>query len=180
MATEAVAAETQVQGEELPARATATPVAAPAVSATLPDGGAPAAPAKAAKPKKESKKDGKKASKKDAKAAEVDADGPSVAAHPRAARQVARAKGWGGLGGFLIGGYLSLPTSTLAGAGLRALVAGVVCYVAAWAGAVFLWRRLVMLELKGREQQLLAVGAKRQSPHPPPPAIERSRAGAAS
>ena len=79
-------------------------------------------------------------------------DGPNVAAHPRAARAVARAKSWGGLVGFLLGGYLSLPTNTLAGAGLRALVAGVVCYVVAWGGAVFLWRRLVMLEIKAREQ----------------------------
>lgn len=86
-----------------------------------------------------------------------DASGaPSVAAHPRAARSVARAKGWGGLAGFLIAGYLSLPTGTLAGAALRALVAGSVCYVAAWAGAVFVWRRLVVLEIKNREQQLLA------------------------
>lgn len=90
-----------------------------------------------------------------------DAQGPSVAAHPRAARSVARAKSWGGLAGFMIGGYLSLPTSTLAGAGLRALEAGVVCYVAAWAGAVFIWRRLVILELKGREQKLLAQAQSR-------------------
>ena len=77
------------------------------------------------------------------------ARGPSVAAHPRAARQVARAKGWAGLIGFALGGYLSLPTNTLAAAGLRALVAGIVCYVVAWAGAVFVWRRLVMLEYAG-------------------------------
>jgi predicted lipid-binding transport protein (Tim44 family) len=82
------------------------------------------------------------------------ADTPSVAAHPKAARSVAQAKGWGGLAGFLIAGYLSLPTSTLAEAGLRALVAGSVCYVAAWAGAVFVWRRLVMVELRNREQQV--------------------------
>ena len=62
-------------------------------------------------------------------------DRPSVAAHPKAARSVARAKGWGGLAGFLIAGYMSLPTSTLAEAGLRAIVAGSACYVAAWAGA---------------------------------------------
>lgn len=86
-----------------------------------------------------------------------DASGsPSVAAHPRAARSVARVKGWGGLAGFAIAGYLSLPTGTLADAGLRALVAGSVCYVVAWAGAVFVWRRLVVLEIKSREQQLLA------------------------
>ena len=69
-------------------------------------------------------------------------DGPSVAGHPRAARAVARAKSWGALGGFLLGGYLSLPTNTVASAGLRAIVAGLVCYVAAWAGAVFFWRRM--------------------------------------
>jgi PilZ domain len=75
------------------------------------------------------------------------ADGPSVAAHPRAAVHVARAKGWGGLIGFLLGGYLSLPTSTLAAAGLRALVAGIACYLAAWAGAVFVWRQLMTLQI---------------------------------
>ncbi len=100
----------------------------------------------------------KKGSKKAAaKGAATDTSGaPSVAAHPRAARAVARAKGWGALAGFLLGGYLSLPTNTLAMAGLRALAAGVICYVAVWAGAVFLWRRLVMLEIKGRQQKLLS------------------------
>jgi len=106
------------------------------------------------KAKKGSKKDAKKAA---AKGAATDASGaPSVAAHPRAARAVARAKGWGALAGFLLGGYLSLPTNTLAMAGLRALAAGVICYVAVWAGAVFLWRRLVVLEIKGRQQKLLS------------------------
>lgn len=85
--------------------------------------------------------------------------GPSVAAHPRAALHVARAKGWAGLLGFLLGGYLSLPTSTLAGAALRALLAGVACYLVAWAGAVFVWRQLVMVEVaraRERTQEQLA------------------------
>lgn len=86
--------------------------------------------------------------------AEQDGGGPSVAAHPRAARAVARAKGWGGLIGFVVAGYLSLSTDTVVGAGLHALVAGIVCYVAVWAGAVFVWRRLVMLELRSREERL--------------------------
>jgi hypothetical protein len=111
---------------------------------------------------------GAKKGAKDTDGADADAGGPSVAAHPRAARAVAQAKGWGGLAGFVLGGYLSLPTNTIAAAGLRALLAGVVCYMAAWAGAVFLWRRLVMLELKGREHQLLAAahaaGARRELP----------------
>ena len=71
-------------------------------------------------------------------------------------RSIARAKAWGGLAGFLVGGYLSLPTQTLVGAGLRALAAGVVCYVAVWAAAVFLWRHLVVAELRAAQQELLA------------------------
>jgi predicted lipid-binding transport protein (Tim44 family) len=126
------------------------PVKAPDV----PDPTSPPAES-ASKPKKE-KKDKPKGKGKEKKGAEpASADGPSVAAHPRAARAVATAKGWGGLIGFAAGGYLSLPTHTLADAGLRALVAGLACYVAAWAGAVFVWRRLVMLEIKAREQHLL-------------------------
>jgi hypothetical protein len=87
--------------------------------------------------------------------------------HPRAVRAIARSKAWGGLGGFLIGGYLSLPTHALTEAGLRALEAGAICYVAAWAGAVFLWRRLVVAELRHAQQQLLAVElAKLRAPDP--------------
>jgi hypothetical protein len=109
-------------------------------------------PAKGSKASKDGK--GKKASKR--AGADGAGDGPSVAAHPRAAMQVARAKGWGGLIGFALGGYLSLPTNTLVDAGLRALVAGTVCYLAAWASAVFAWRHLVVLEIKRREQELLS------------------------
>ena len=119
---------------------------------------------------------------KDEKAASAEDSGsPSVAAHPRAARTVAQAKGWGGLAGFFIAGYLSLPTGTLAQAGLRALIAGSICYVAAWAGAVFVWRRLVIVELKGREQALLADAQAALVPGEPVgvPA-EPQRAGTAS
>ena len=62
-------------------------------------------------------------------------------------------------------GYLSLPTNTIATAGLRALIAGLVGYVAVWAGAVFLWRRLVILEIKGREQQLQILGPDYRANH---------------
>jgi hypothetical protein len=115
----------------------------------------PAAKAKAdkkGKPEKKAKDPGRSKSSKQAgtTAGGEDAGAPNIAAHPRATRAIARAKGWGGLLGFLLGGYLSLPTNTIAGAGLRALVAGVVCYVGVWAGAVFVWRRLVMLEIKAR------------------------------
>jgi hypothetical protein len=112
-------------------------------------------PATADAPAKKAKK-ADKAPKKGAGQDTPDAAGPSVAAHPRAARHVARAKGWGGLAGFALGGYMSLPTSTLAAAGLRALIAGVACYLAAWAGAVFVWRHLVMLQIAGARERLRA------------------------
>jgi hypothetical protein len=98
---------------------------------------------------KDSKKKGK------ATAATAAGSGLSIAAHPRAARRVAQAKGWGGLVGFVVGGYLSLPTATFAGAALHALVAGVACYVMVWAGAVFLWRHLVVAELRSRQHEML-------------------------
>ncbi len=105
--------------------------------------------AKAAKPKGKQRGAG-------AEGASAKGSGLILAEHPRAARGVARAKAWGGLGGFLIGGYLSLPTQTLAGAGVRALAAGIVCYVAMWAAAVFLWRRMLVAELHQAKHDLLA------------------------
>jgi hypothetical protein len=77
------------------------------------------------------------------------AGGPSVAAHPRASYQVRRAKGWGGIAGFALAGYFSykagVPTFDL---GLRALIAGIVGYMLAWACAVTVWRHLVLAELR--------------------------------
>jgi hypothetical protein len=74
---------------------------------------------------------------------------PSVANHPRARAQVRRAKGWGGLLGFGIAGYLSLQAGVpAADAGLRALGAGVIGYVLAWACAVAVWRHLVVAEVR--------------------------------
>ncbi len=74
---------------------------------------------------------------------------PSIANHPRAGAQVARAKAWGGLGGFLIAAVLSwragVPTADVL---LRALMAGVAGYVGAWACAVVVWRHLVVAELR--------------------------------
>jgi hypothetical protein len=151
-------------------------------------------PTKVEPPKKESPKKDAKGSKskasdkskksKGAKSADSSEPGtPSVAAHPRAAHHVALAKGWGGLVGFVVCGYLSLPTNTFTETGLRALVGGVVCYMVAWAATVFVWRHLVVLEIKSREQELLSAAyleaagvASSASPSP----IERARAGKAS
>jgi hypothetical protein len=185
----AMATEAQALVERPPTSEAATPVAAPPTAqqrTTDPPSGPPAGKQGKAQGKESKGKDAKGKKGKAEKAADAQGSGsgsgsPSVAGHPRAARAVSQAKGWGGLTGFLIAGYLSLPTGTLAQAGLRALIAGCVCYVAAWAGAVFVWRRLVIVEIKGREQALLAgaeaaLGPSERTGAP----AEPPRAGAAS
>lgn len=185
----AMATEAQALVEQPPLGGTATPVAAPPTAPEQPArdaaSGAPAAKkgkeSKGKKDKGEKDKGEKEKGAKGKSATDENSGSPSVAAHPRAARAVAQAKGWGGLAGFFIAGYLSLPTGTLAEAGLRALIAGSVCYLAAWAGAVFVWRRLVIVEIKGREQALLAgVQAALVPGEPVGPHAEPPRAGAAS
>jgi len=101
---------------------------------------------KSSKDEKTDKKDKKKKKGEDGASAAV---APSVANHPRARYQVRRAKGWGGIAGFVIAGYLSykagVPTFDV---GLRALVFGIVGYMLAWMCAVTVWRQLVLAELR--------------------------------
>ncbi|HKO28049.1 MAG TPA: hypothetical protein VJU80_11370 [Solirubrobacteraceae bacterium] len=96
------------------------------------------------KPKDKKDKKGKKG-----KGGANASSGPSVAAHPRASYQVRKAKGWGGMAGFGIAAYLSykagVPTVDL---GLRAILAGMIGYMLAWACAVTVWRQLVLAELR--------------------------------
>jgi hypothetical protein len=77
------------------------------------------------------------------------ADGISVAAHPRAAAQVRRAKGFGGVTFFLVTAYLShkaqVPADQVA---VRALVGGIGGYMLAWMCSVTVWRHLVLAELR--------------------------------
>ncbi|HEX8751902.1 MAG TPA: hypothetical protein VF731_00665 [Solirubrobacterales bacterium] len=67
--------------------------------------------------------------------------------HPRASRQIELARGWGGLGAFAFVALLclnaGLPLGTV---GLRALIAGVIGYMAGWALAVLVWRYLAVAE----------------------------------
>ncbi len=82
---------------------------------------------------------------------------PSVANHPRASYQVRRAKGWGGIAGFVIAGYLSykagVPTFDV---GLRALLFGIVGYLLSWMCAVTVWRHLVLAELRAAMERIEA------------------------
>jgi hypothetical protein len=90
---------------------------------------------------------GKKA--KGDKKAKRAAGGISVAGHPRAAAQVRRAKGFGGVTFFLIAAYLSyraqVPPDQVA---LRALIGGIGGYLLTWMCAVTVWRHLVLAELR--------------------------------
>jgi hypothetical protein len=77
------------------------------------------------------------------------ADPISVAAHPRAARAVRKAKGYGGLGGFALAAVLSwragVPVPDTA---LRGVEAGIGGYLACWFGAVTVWRQLTVAEVE--------------------------------
>jgi uncharacterized membrane protein YccC len=67
--------------------------------------------------------------------------------HPRAARQIELVRGWGGLGSFVCVGLLSLNAGLpLPTAGFRALLAGVIGYMAGWALSVLVWRHLAVAE----------------------------------
>lgn len=70
-----------------------------------------------------------------------------IADHPRAMRQIELARGWGGIGCFLFVGLVSLQSSVPPlDAGVRALLAGVVGYVAGWGLSLLVWRHLALAE----------------------------------
>ena len=97
-----------------------------------------------------------KKSKKSKKAKDGDSRGLSVAGHPRAAAQVRRAKGWGGLAAFVVTAYASISHgATIDIAGMRALGAGVLGYVIAWGCAVMVWRQLMVAEIRAKVDRAL-------------------------
>lgn len=69
--------------------------------------------------------------------------------HPRANRQIELARGVGGVGAFAFVGLLSLQTGVpLLSVGVRALLAGVIGYVAGWGLSVMVWRHLALAEVE--------------------------------
>jgi hypothetical protein len=119
------------------------------------------------------KKDKTKGAKKGKKGKGA-GDGVSVAGHPRAAAQVRRAKGFGGLACFAIAAYLSykanVPPDQVA---LRALGFGVAGYMFAWAASVTVARHLVLAELRHAvESGRATYSAKPESPAAPTPAAD--------
>ena len=132
------------------------------------------------KAKKEKEKDkgkdkGKGKDKKAKKGKGTESGGLSVAAHPRAAAQVRKAKGWGGLAAFVITGYLSLSHGTTADiAGMRALVAGVAGYVLAWGCAVMVWRQLMVAEIRAKVERARLRSEEAAAAAAPAPGTEPS------
>ena len=76
--------------------------------------------------------------------------------HPRARRQISRAKAWGALAAFALVGLLSWRAGVPAfEVGLRALAAGVVGWVLAWAMAVQVWRYLAVAEVRAVQREMI-------------------------
>jgi hypothetical protein len=84
------------------------------------------------------------------------ADPISVASHPRAARAVRKAKGYGGLGGFVLALVMSLRAGVpFPDAALRGIEAGLGGYVAFWFATVMVWRQLAVAEIEAVRRRLL-------------------------
>jgi hypothetical protein len=79
----------------------------------------------------------------------------SVSAHPRARRAVRRTKAWAGLAGFALAGLLSYQAGADPfEAGVRALLVGIGCYLAAWFGSVAIWQKLVVHEAEAEAKRI--------------------------
>ena len=80
----------------------------------------------------------------------------TIGAHPRARRSVQRARALGGLLGFLLTIVLSHRAGVPAwDAAARALIAGVVVHLAAWAIAVAVWKQLMLAEIQALHDRRL-------------------------
>ena len=79
-----------------------------------------------------------------------------LADHPRARRHIEQGRAWAGLGGFAIAALASWHAGTpFLDTAVRALVAGIVCYLVVWALAVQVWRHLAVAEVKAAEKRWL-------------------------
>jgi hypothetical protein len=78
-----------------------------------------------------------------------------ISSHPRATRQIRRAKAYGGLAGFALMAWFSWRSGTdFVHVGLRALLGGAAGYVAVWAAAVYAWRQIAVAEVRRRARVL--------------------------
>ena len=114
-----------------------------------------------------------KKGKKGKKGKNGDAQGASIANHPRARASIRRTKAWAGLAGFAIAALLSLQASVpMFEVGLRALGAGVVGFMLAWWFSVMIWKQLIMAEQKAACEAI----ERRRDEDAPAPTTEKPRA----
>jgi hypothetical protein len=82
---------------------------------------------------------------------------PRVTDHPVAARQIARARAWGALIGFVLTYWLSrragLPFPE---SGARAIAGGLVCRVVVWAIVVSVWRQVIPAQIAAAQRRQFA------------------------
>src|SRR5690349_15019713 len=104
------------------------------------------------------------AKKKGKDAAPKEAGGSSseprvrLSAHPRAARHIAMAKGWGGIAGFAVVAFFSMRAGMPAFyAVFRGLIAGIGFSTLAWAAAVAVWRQVAVAEVHAARRRMTAV-----------------------
>jgi uncharacterized membrane protein YccC len=97
------------------------------------------------------------AKKKDAAAAAAPGGtGLHLSGHPRARRHIALAKGWGGLGAFLLVLLLSSRAGLpLTDAVLRGMLGGLLGYLVGWMLSVSIWRHLAVAEIEQGRQNLI-------------------------
>ncbi|HEX4760049.1 MAG TPA: hypothetical protein VH256_04575 [Thermoleophilaceae bacterium] len=77
------------------------------------------------------------------------AEDVKLTAHPRARMQIRRWKGIGGMVGFVLMAWLSWRSGTdFVHLGLRALLGGVAAYVVVWTASVYIWRQIVLAEVR--------------------------------
>jgi protein-S-isoprenylcysteine O-methyltransferase Ste14 len=88
--------------------------------------------------------------------------GVRLAGHPRARRDITRAKAWAGLVAFAIVLLVSLQSGApRIDAVLRATCGGVAAYLAGWALAVAVWRHVAVAQVEQLRRRLLAEQAER-------------------
>ena len=79
---------------------------------------------------------------------------PKISQHPVAARQIARVRAWAALIGFVVAFWLSRRAGMpFPESGARAIAAGIVCRLLAWAAMVSLWRQLIPAQIAERRRR---------------------------
>ena len=100
-------------------------------------------------------KDAKKPKQPTKGKAAVSATAISIAGHPRAIYSIRRARGFGGMVGLFLVGWLSYRAGALpVDAALRALAGGIAGYLSCWMISVQVWRHLVIAEARATARRI--------------------------